>query len=107
MKEHQLSDFTRGWFIGDFSPSLLPTENFEVAVQQFKAGDKEARHIHKVATEFTVVVAGKAKMNDQILDAGTVIEISPGESASFEALEDTITTVVKVPCVAGDKFIVE
>ena len=54
-----------------------------------------------------MIVTGKAKMNDQILDSGTVVEISPGESASFEALEDTVTTVVKVPCVAGDKYIVD
>jgi quercetin dioxygenase-like cupin family protein len=39
--------------------------------------------------------------------AGDIIVIDPNESTAFEALEDTLTVVVKTPSVAGDKYILE
>ena len=36
--------------------------------------------------------------------AGDIVEIAPGEAASFEALTDVTTVVVKVPSVPGDKY---
>jgi hypothetical protein len=37
---------------------------------------------------------------------GDIITIEPGEATDFEVLEDTITTVVKLPCVKDDKYII-
>jgi hypothetical protein len=45
-------------------------------------------------------------MNGTIYGTGDIITIEPGEATDFEVLEDTITTVVKLPCVKDDKFIV-
>tara|TARA_R110000851_G_scaffold39335_2_gene100131 strand:+ start:697 stop:1008 length:312 start_codon:yes stop_codon:yes gene_type:complete len=94
-----------GWFVGDFEPSVIRTKDFEVAVKRYKAGDKEARHIHKVATELTVIISGKVLMNSQEYDEGSIIQISPNTSSDFEAIEDTVTVVVKTPSVAGDKYV--
>tara|TARA_R110002110_G_scaffold13396_1_gene64076 strand:+ start:1190 stop:1501 length:312 start_codon:yes stop_codon:yes gene_type:complete len=94
-----------GWFVGDFEPSVIRTKDFEVAVKKYKAGDKEARHIHKVATELTVIISGKVLMNSQEYDEGSIIQISPNTSSDFEAIEDTVTVVVKTPSVAGDKYV--
>ena len=55
-----------GWFVGDFEPSVIRTKDFEVAVKKYKAGDKEARHIHKVATELTVIISGKVLIYSNI-----------------------------------------
>ena len=107
MNSYSLEDFTRGWFIGDFEPSLHKTRGFEIAVQRFNSGDKEAEHVHRIATEFTVIVSGKVRMNDEVYTAGDIIEIPSGKSASFEAIEDTVTTVVKIPCAPGDKYMVK
>jgi len=94
-----------GWFVGDFEPSAIRTKDFEVAVKKYKAGDKEARHTHKVAIELTVVISGKVLMNSQEYEEGSIIQISPNTSSDFEAIEDTVTVVVKTPSVAGDKYI--
>lgn len=105
MNKCNLSDFVRGWFVGAFEPSLFKTTAVEVAIQHFKKGDNEASHCHKIATEITVIVSGKASINDNILDVGDIIRIEPGEYTKFEAIEDTITAVVKLPGVLNDKYL--
>ncbi len=101
---HHLSHFTKGWFVGDFNPTLLATDKVEVAVKHYQAGDQEARHHHKVATELTAIVSGRVRMSGQEIGAGEIVRIVPGQSTDFTALTDTVTVVVKVPCVAGDKY---
>jgi quercetin dioxygenase-like cupin family protein len=85
---------------------LYKTDLVEVGVKEYKAGDKEQLHYHKVATEITVIVKGMVVMNGTLYNSGDIIIIEPGESTNFEALADTITTVVKLPCVKDDKYIV-
>ena len=104
MKKTSLACMNKGWFIGAFEPSLHQTDQFEVAVKHYKAGDSEPAHHHKIAKEFTLIVQGKAQINDTIYETNDIIIIEPGESAAFTAIEDTITTVVKVPSVLGDKY---
>ena len=41
MKFFQLSDFKRGWLIGDFDPAIVKTKNFEFGVKMYKKGDCE------------------------------------------------------------------
>lgn len=105
MDKHNLSDFIRGWFVGGFEPSIYKTTDVEVAVQHFSKGDKESAHYHKIATEITVIVSGKARMNNYILNTGDIIRISPSEVTDFEALEDTVTAVVKLPGALNDKYL--
>jgi quercetin dioxygenase-like cupin family protein len=105
MKIAKLSAMTNGWFIGDFEPSLFETKNFEVAVQRFEAGEYAEWHVHKVATEYTVIVSGKAEMNGQPVAGGDIIVLEPGEGTDFRALTDVTTAVVKTPCVKGDKYL--
>lgn len=105
MDKHNIDDFVRGWFVGGFEPTLYKTTDVEVAIQNFKKGDKENKHCHKIATEITVIVSGKAKMNGLVFVAGDIIKISPGEYTDFEALEDTTTTVVKLPGALNDKYL--
>jgi len=105
LERHKLDHFTRGWFVGDFSPSLLATDAAEVAVQRYSAGAHEPSHVHKVATELTLVVAGHARMNGEDIHPGEIIRVAPGTAADFEAVTDVTTVVVKVPCVKGDKYL--
>ena len=39
MEKHNLNEMIGGWFIGNFEPSLLKTDNVEVAVKNYNAGD--------------------------------------------------------------------
>lgn len=104
MMVHHIEDFTKGWFIGPFSPTLCNTQQFECAVKRYRTGDKEASHVHKVATEYTVIAEGSVKMNGVVYERDSIIEIKPGVATDFEALTDAITFVVKIPAMLGDKY---
>lgn len=106
MNIYKLEDFTRGWFIGDFSPSILRTQDVEVAVQKFSKGEKEREHYHRIAREITLIISGRAVMFDKVIETGEIVEVLPGESTGFEALEDCITLVVKHPGAINDKYLV-
>lgn len=107
MNKYSINDFVRGWIVGGFEPTLFNTTDVEFAIQEFVKGDKEASHCHKIATEITVIVQGKAKMKGEILSKGDILKILPGEYTDFEALEDTITAVIKLPGALNDKYIEE
>ena len=107
MKKYLLSEMKNGWFIGDFEPTLYKTTDCEVAVKEYKKGDYEIKHFHKVANEYTLIVKGKVRMFDKEFGEGDIILVEPGETTDFEALEDTINVVVKIPGAKNDKYIVE
>lgn len=101
---HKLQDMFRGWFVGDFAPTAWESDAFEVAVKHYRAGQREESHYHKVATEITVVVSGDIKIGGEPFKAGDIIVVHPGEAKDFEAVTDAALTIVKVPCVKGDKY---
>lgn len=106
MKKYNLNQMVNGWFIGDFEPSILKSNLFEVGVKYYKAGTKELKHFHKVATELTVIVSGRVKVNNIYYVSGDIILIQPNEIAEFEAIEDTSTTVIKTPSILNDKYLI-
>ena len=102
MKTAKLENMLKGWFIGNFEPTLLRTNGVEVAVKEYKKGDYEELHYHKIATEITVITQGRVKMNG----VEDIIVMEPGESTDFECLEDeTQNVVVKIPGVNNDKYL--
>lgn len=107
MKINNLQNMVKGWFIGNFEPSLLKTNDCEVAVKEYKKGDYEGKHFHKIATEFTVIISGRVRMNGVEYKAGDIIVMEPNEITDFECLEDgTKNVVVKIPGANNDKYIV-
>jgi hypothetical protein len=107
MKLSNLDQMTRGWFVGDFTPTLFQTRDVEVAVMRYKAGESEKRHFHKIATELTVVSKGEIEMNGRRYGDGDIIVLSPGEPTDFRAITDAITTVVKIPGAQNDKYLTD
>ncbi len=107
VKKYSLDDFIRGWFVGNFDPTLIKSDKIEVAVQRFKAGDCEPKHVHKVATEITVIASGRAEMSGVEYTEGDIIVIEPGYATDFRAIENTTTVVVKTPCVPSDKYLID
>lgn len=101
----KLDEMKLGWFIGNFSPSLHVTEDVEVAVKSYQAGDHEDWHYHKIATEFTVIVSGVVEMNGVRYVKGDIIVMMPGEGTDFRVIEDAVTTVVKLPGATNDKYL--
>jgi quercetin dioxygenase-like cupin family protein len=104
MKHFRLENMTRGWFVGDFIPTAFKTDAVEVGFKQYKAGDREKRHHHKIATEITAIISGVVRLNCIEYKQGDVIIIDPRESVSFESITDSATIVVKLPGVKNDKY---
>jgi quercetin dioxygenase-like cupin family protein len=87
---------------------LFKTNDVEVAVKLYNKGDYEKAHYHKIATEYTAIVAGRIKMNGVEYCAGDIVVIEPNESTDFECLQDgTINVVVKIPGANDDKRFVK
>lgn len=107
MKTARLRDMKKGWFVGNFTPTLCATNDVEVAVKQYCRGETEQPHYHKIATEFTVIVSGKVRMNGVEYKQGDIVVMEPGDITDFEALEDSVNVVVKIPGVNDDKYVVE
>lgn len=93
-----------GWFVGDFAPSVLRTSDFEVAVKSYVQGQSEPAHVHRIATELTVIITGRVRMAGQDWCAGDIVTLEPNEETDFLALTDALTVVVKTPSLAGDKY---
>lgn len=106
MNVYKLENMTKGWFVGNFSPSAHNAD-YEIGLKRYIAGNTEQKHHHKLATEFTVVVLGKISMNGVLFTDGDIIQVDPFEDVKFECIEDAITIVFKTISVIGDKYITE
>lgn len=104
MKAARLEDMVKGWFVGNFYPTVIRTNEVEIAVKEYLKGDSEDRHHHKISTEITVIASGRVRMNGVEYIKGDIIIIKPNQATDFEVLEDTITTVVKYPGAKNDKY---
>lgn len=107
MKIYKLKKFTRGWIIGNFTPSIIKTRDFEIGVKYYKKGAKEKAHYHKVAEEITIVTSGSCKLNNKVFKKGDIVCVRPNEIVEFEAVNNCTNTVIKIPSAKGDKFIAE
>jgi len=107
MKHARLDEMTKGWFVGAFTPTAHSTNNCEVAVKSYKAGESEAAHYHKVATEITLILSGRVRMAGKEWGPGDIVVLEPGDVTDFEALTDAMNVVVKTPGALDDKFLDE
>ncbi len=105
MQLKRLSNYHKGWLIGDFQPTVLSTKNFEFAVKYYQTGDKEPSHFHKKATEYTVIVSGRFTANETELEAGDIMVVEPNEAIEFTCLQSGATAVIKTPSVKEDKYL--
>jgi len=105
MKKYNINQFTRGWLVGDFTPNIIRTKDFEFMVRFYKKGEIEKKHIHKIANEITVIMDGIFLMNNEKYIKGDIIHLLPGDVTDFECLKNGSTAVVKTPSVIGDKYI--
>lgn len=100
-----LDHMLKGWFVGDFEPTLYRTQDVEIAVKHYGAGEHEASHHHEIATELTVIVTGAARMRDRELGPGDIVVLTPGEVSDFTALTEVTLVAVKLPGASNDKYV--
>ena len=106
MNKYNVKDYIKGWFIGDFEPTILRSKDFEIAIKEYEAGTIEDEHYHKEAVEYTIVLDGTIKMSGVEYGRHDIIEIEKMETNVFESITDSRLLVVKTPSVNGDKYIV-
>jgi len=107
LRKFQLADFTAGWVVGNFNPTLHQTKEFEFGVKYFNAGDLEPRHYQIVARELSIVVSGSCRIGSLDLVAGEGLLIEAGEEADFEAYTQCAIAVIKWPSLPADKVLSE
>jgi hypothetical protein len=94
-----------GWFVGNFEPSIIKTQNCEVAIKKYNKGVIEPAHFHKMSKEITAIVKGTVRINNVTIYEGQIVLIEENEIAKFEAIEDVTTVVFKTVSIPNDKFI--
>ena len=99
-----LGNMFRGWFIGNFEPSIYRTDKFEVGVLFHAKGEKWPKHYHKEVVEVNVLISGKMIINGKSLSPGNIFLFEKNEIAEPEFLEDCTIVCVKSPSVPGDKY---
>ena len=104
MKISSLNDTIRGWFVGNFDPSVYKTKDFEVGILFHPKGQKWPKHYHREAVEINVLITGKMIINGNILSSGNIFLIEKNEIADPEFLEDCTIVCVKTPSIPGDKY---
>ena len=106
MKVHNIKNFTKGWIVGNFEPTIYKNPHVEVAHHFHKKGFVGEKHTHKVGTELSYIVRGSLIASGQKLSAGNMFIYYPEEIACVEFLEDTDLIVIKWPSVTNDKYLV-
>lgn len=105
MNKLSLNNMIRGWFCGNFEPSLIKSDKFEIGIKRYKAGDKENQHYHKQTKEITVIISGQVRMNNIEYGQDDIVIIDKFESTDFEALTDAVTCVVRDGSFNNDKYL--
>ena len=104
VKKNKLEHMTRGWLVGNFTPSILKTNAFEVGYLKHHKGQEWPAHLHKEADEYNILIKGKLSINNEIIDEGEIFIIPKGMLSSAKFLEDCEIVCIKVPSNTNDKF---
>ena len=67
-----MNDMHRGWFIGNFLPSVLKTDLFEVGIIKHEKGEDWPEHFHVVSTEYNVLLEGSMSVNGTLIEVGEI-----------------------------------
>jgi len=104
MKIYKLDDMTRGWFIGDFYPSIFRTKDFEVGVLTHKKGEVWPKHYHALSIEYNLLLEGSMTIQNTRIAPGEIFVLDIMEIADPVFHEDCRILCVKVPSRPGDKY---
>jgi dTDP-glucose pyrophosphorylase len=102
---HDKKNFTRGWVIGDFEPTIYNTKKFEIAFLKHPKGENHGHHVHKEADEYNIITSGSMTINDQHISANSLFVINKNEIGCPKFLEDCYIICIKIPSIKGDKYL--
>lgn len=107
METYNIKDFKGGWICGNFEPSIIKTEQFEVGFKVHHSGSLWEKHRHNFCDEISFLVRGKMLMQGKEINAGQIFLLKRGEIADPIFLEDCEIFILKTPSIPGDKEIIE
>lgn len=103
---HKVESFLRGWIIGDFTPSLLRTQDFEICIVSHKKNEKSSPHYHTSSTEINVVLSGNLEVNGSVLRKHDIFIYERNEVSNVRFISDSELCVIRVPSKPDDKVII-
>ena len=99
-----LDDFVRGWFVGNFEPSIVKTDKYEIGLLTHNKGEKWDFHYHKLADEINFLVEGRMRINERLIEKGSLFIIQKNQLTCPDFLENCKILCIKVPSVPTDKY---
>ena len=104
MKQSNIKQYTNGWFVGDFDPSIFKNPFFEVAHHQHKKGDPTFPHYHQVTNELNYIVRGEIMVDGNHLKSGDMWIYEPWDISDVKFLDDTDLMIIRWPSIPSDKY---
>jgi dTDP-glucose pyrophosphorylase len=101
---YDLKSFVRGWFIGDFEPSIAKEYAYEVGLNTYKKDELGDFHYHKESHEINILVSGHMRVNNMMIQSMQKYSIPKNQIACTIFLEDCSILCIKIPHVKNDKF---
>ncbi len=94
-----------GWFVGNFKPNLMTSEDLEFGYKKIPAGTCPDFHFHLYKTEYTILIEGKIELQftKQIIKPITTIVLYPNEKNDQYFIEDSLILIINTPSRTGDK----
>jgi len=104
MKTYRMEEMHKGWFVGDFNPTVYKTDKFEVCYKVHEKNETWPVHYHKIATEINYMISGQMTIQGELLKKGDIFVLEPGEIADPTFHERCELIVVKTPSIKNDKY---
>ena len=106
MKKYNIKDMVNGWEVGNFDPSVLKTEKFEVGYHKYKKGAPTQNHYYKKSTEINIVVSGDVEINGERFREGEIFVLEPYSVSESSFHKNTDLIVIRDASYTDDKYII-
>jgi dTDP-glucose pyrophosphorylase len=101
-----INNYTRGWLIGDFQPSIQRTNDFEIGLLQHAKNEKWGFHYHKKSIEINVLAKGSMIVNGKRINVNDIFIFNQNIISCPLFLEDCEIICIKLPSSPNDKYII-
>jgi dTDP-glucose pyrophosphorylase len=101
-----IKDYTRGWLVGDFKPSIENNKIVEFGYLSHKKNSLWDYHYHKESIEINILVKGAMKINNIEYIKNDLFIIDKNVISCPLFLDDCEIICIKLPSSPKDKYIV-
>lgn len=107
MRIWDINEFKKGWFVGDFEPSIFRSKDVEVGHHKHKRGEETIPHYHKETTELNYILKGTLMVSGALMNAGQMWTYEKNEVSDVQFLTDVELIVIRWPSIPHDKYEVD